>query len=134
MTRRQSTEDVAGDNQRGTDEEENVVLNKKLEVVKCEEDDDFIAELEKTMSSELASRTNTLGNPSGVGSLALPMNRTEERPHKNEAGQGNTMQFSVLLKKGTKQQFKTMDIPLDSEFASNLFDKQKVAREERERK
>ena len=46
--------------------------------------------------------------------------------------EGNVMQFSVLLKKGSKQQFKAMDIPLESEFASNLFDKQKAAIKERE--
>ena len=46
--------------------------------------------------------------------------------------EGNVMQFSVLLKKGSKQQFKPMDIPLESEFASNLFDKQKAAVKERE--
>ena len=33
---------------------------------------------------------------------------------------GDKMKFSVLLKKGSKQQFKQMDVPLDSTFASNL--------------
>ena len=37
-----------------------------------------------------------------------------------------------MIKKGSKQQFKKMDIPVESDFASNLFDKQKAAVRERE--
>ena len=37
-----------------------------------------------------------------------------------------------MMKKGSKQQFKKMDIPVESEFASNLFDKQKAVVRERE--
>ena len=45
-----------------------------LQVVKCEEDDNFLVELEKTMTTELAGRKmdNTRVNSSD---LALPMNR-----------------------------------------------------------
>ena len=49
-------------------------MNKKLEVVKCEEDDEFLAELEKTMSSELTGRLNT-SHRVNSSDLALPMNR-----------------------------------------------------------
>jgi len=112
-----------------TPEEEDceVKVSKKLEVVKCEEDDLFLVELEKTMTTELAGRKmdNTRVNSSD---LALPMNRGF-KGHKIE---GNVMQFSVLLKKGSKQQFKPMDIPMESEFASNLFDKQRAVMKERE--
>ena len=46
----------------------------RLQIVKCEEDDEFLAELEKTMTTELAGRKmdNTRVNSSD---LALPMNR-----------------------------------------------------------
>lgn len=119
--------ETEGDKTPEEDLDEEVKVNKKLEVVKCEEDDEFLAELEKTMSSELTGRLNT-SHRVNSSDLALPMNRG----FKGHKVDGNKMQFSVLLKKGSKQQFKKMDIPLESEFASNLFDKQKAALRERE--
>jgi len=97
--------------------------------VKCEEDDEFVAELERTMTSELTGRKmDSTVNKVNSSDLALPMNRGF-KGHKID---GNSVQFSVMMKKGSKQQFKKMDIPVESEFASNLFDKQKAVVRERE--
>ena len=47
-----------------------------LQTVKCEEDDEFIAELERTMTSELTGRKmDSTVNKVNSSDLALPMNR-----------------------------------------------------------
>jgi len=95
--------------------------------VTCAEDDDFISELEKTMMGELTGRNNAFMKVNS-SELALPMNRG----FKEHEIVGTNMKFSVMLKKGSKQQFKQMDIPLDSQFASNLFEKQQAVIKEKE--
>ena len=49
----------------------------------------------------------------------------------NEAS--NTMQFSLLLRKGAKQTFKTFDVSLDSDLSTNLQKQEREDRLEKER-
>ena len=45
----------------------------------------------------------------------------------------NTMQFSLLVRKGTKQTFKSFDVPLDSDLSTNLQRQEREDRLEKER-
>eukprot|EP00116_Pleurobrachia_bachei_P006654 sb/3466916/ len=65
------TEDAGDDGNSPTEDEE--VKVKKLEVHKCEEDEEFLKELEKTMTAELSDRKTNMRV--GSSDLALPMNR-----------------------------------------------------------
>ena len=54
-------------------------------------------------------------------------------PLLEENENSNTMQFSLLLRKGAKQTFKNFDVPLDSDLSTNLQRQEREDRLEKER-
>lgn len=126
-----------------TDEENNEVTIKGggLKHVACAEDEDFIQALDKMMLENLQQRS---GESVKVHQLdvAIPLqlkSQLKKGPapacsaDADIADTSDTMQFVMLTRKGNKQQFKILNVPLSSHLAANHFNQQQAEQEERMR-
>ncbi|XP_077356522.1 regulator of nonsense transcripts 2 [Festucalex cinctus] len=124
-----------------TDEENNEVTIRGggLKHVACAEDEDFIQALDKMMLENLQQRS---GETVKVHQLdvAIPLQLKSQlrkggssQPCIGEADVVDTMQFVMLTRKGNKQQFKILNVPLSSHLAANHFNQQQAEQEERMR-
>ncbi|XP_041934443.1 regulator of nonsense transcripts 2 isoform X4 [Alosa sapidissima] len=124
-----------------TDEENNEVTIRGggLKHVACAEDEDFIQALDKMMLENLQQRS---GESVKVHQLdvAIPLqlkSQLKKGPAPaggdGEAEINETMQFVMLTRKGNKQQFKILNVPLSSHLAANHFNQQQAEQEERMR-
>ncbi|XP_052440903.1 regulator of nonsense transcripts 2 isoform X1 [Carassius gibelio] len=123
-----------------TDEENNEVTIRGggLRHVSCAEDEDFIQALDKMMLENLQQRT---GEAVKVHQLdvAIPLQLKSQLKRSSapsctaDTDVSNTMQFVMLTRRGNKQQFKILNVPLSSHLAANHFSQQQVEQEERMR-
>ncbi|XP_030635202.1 regulator of nonsense transcripts 2 [Chanos chanos] len=125
-----------------TDEENNEVTIRGggLKHVACAEDEDFIQALDKMMLENLQQRS---GESVKVHQLdvAIPLHlksQLKKGPTPSCVGDADpeisdTMPFVMLTRKGNKQQFKILNVPLSSHLAANHFNQQQAEQEERMR-
>ncbi|CAO3634305.1 unnamed protein product [Cunninghamella blakesleeana] len=116
----------------GNDEDDVVVL-KRQEQKRKEEDEEFEKEFSKMISESIESRKYE--KKSTMLDVPIPMNLrgTQDRrtaAEKNEQSSTGSMAFTLLTKKGNKQQTKTMHVPSDSALAVTTRSKQEAEREE----
>ncbi|CAO3628795.1 unnamed protein product [Cunninghamella echinulata] len=116
----------------GNDEDDVVVL-KRQEQKQKEEDDEFEKEFSRMISDSIESRKYE--KKSTVLDVPIPMNLrgSQDRrvvAEKNEQPDTGSMAFTLLTKKGNKQQTKTMHVPSDSALAVTTRSKQEAEREE----
>ncbi|CAG8501990.1 5188_t:CDS:10 [Ambispora leptoticha] len=108
------------------EEEEVIVHTNRQDKVSTSEDEDFEREFSKMMTESLESRKYE--RKPAMLDVAIPMHlKGTERS--SEFVDGN-VSFTLLTKKGNKQQMKTMEVPADSALAVNTRSKQEAEREE----
>uniref|UniRef100_A0A671TBT7 Regulator of nonsense transcripts 2 n=1 Tax=Sinocyclocheilus anshuiensis TaxID=1608454 RepID=A0A671TBT7_9TELE len=109
------------------DEENNEVTLRGggLKHVACAEDEDFIQALDKMMLENLQVHKHSLNRLLYMLLRAKLTLLTFLR--------SATMQFVMLTRKGNKQQFKILNVPLSSHLAANHFNQQQAEQEERMR-
>ncbi|RQM07904.1 hypothetical protein DH86_00000785 [Scytalidium sp. 3C] len=141
----ESDVDAAGDTERSahdTDsEEESIVVTREEEQIDPEAEAEFEREYAKMMAESLESRKFERKTTFDV---PLPLRRKEghttssnefggdESVNDDAAGNG-TMAFSLLTKRGNRQQTKTVSLPSDSSFAIAMKTQQAAEREEQQR-
>ncbi|ELW64977.1 Regulator of nonsense transcripts 2 [Tupaia chinensis] len=124
-----------------TDEENTEVMIKGggLKHVPCVEDEDFIQALDKMMLENLQQRS---GESVKVHQLdvAIPLHLKSQLRKGPPLGGGegetesaDTMPFVMLTRKGNKQQFKILNVPMSSQLAANHWSQQQAEQEERMR-
>uniref|UniRef100_G3W1Q5 UPF2 regulator of nonsense mediated mRNA decay n=1 Tax=Sarcophilus harrisii TaxID=9305 RepID=G3W1Q5_SARHA len=124
-----------------TDEENTEVMIKGggLKHVPCAEDEDFIQALDKMMLENLQQRS---GESVKVHQLdvAIPLHLKSQLRKgpplgggEGETEAGDTMPFVMLTRKGNKQQFKILNVPMSSQLAANHWNQQQAEQEERMR-
>ncbi|KAI7854822.1 armadillo-type protein [Circinella umbellata] len=121
----------------GEDEEEDVVVLKtKQDQVSKEEDDEFEREFSRMMNESMESRK--FEKKSAVLDVPIPMNLRGAQDRRTATAQekGNNQQdkmsFTLLTKKGNRQQTRTMEVPSDSILAVSTRTKQEAEREEQQ--
>ncbi|KAL9103986.1 MAG: hypothetical protein Q9163_001006 [Psora crenata] len=129
-----------GDTLHESDFEEEIVVTRQEEEHDPEAEAEFDRELQKMMSESLDSRKF---DRKPVFDIPLPMRRAQ-RPQaagsdgsENEEGDPplvpSTMAFSLMTKKGSKQQTRTIEMPSNSHFAIAMKNQQEAEREEQQR-
>ncbi|KAF7727252.1 hypothetical protein EC973_007865 [Apophysomyces ossiformis] len=128
----EETVNSVGDNDA---EEDVVVLKKREEQVSREEEDEFEREFSKMMSESIESRKYE--KKAAVLDVPIPMNLrgTQDRrtaaQEKDKVDTGK-MAFTLLTKRGNRQQTKIMEVPADSILAVSTRSKQEAEREEQQ--
>ncbi|TPX58145.1 hypothetical protein SpCBS45565_g08073 [Spizellomyces sp. 'palustris'] len=122
-------EDEDDDEEEGEMYEDTVVVHVQHELDE-EADDDFEQQFSRMMQESMDTRRNdrksTFDAPVPV--RMKPSNATESQ---EEAGNGQVA-FTLLTKKGNKQQVKTMALPADSSFVISTRSKQEAEQEEKQ--
>ncbi|KAI1338529.1 MIF4G domain-containing protein [Xylariaceae sp. FL0016] len=117
-------------------EEEAIVVTRKAEEIDPEAEAEFEREYAKLMSESLESRKFERKPMFDVPLPVRSKNRdasTTEAEDKGTEGAPSTMAFSLLTKKGHKQQTRTVALPSDSSFALAMKNQQQAEREEQQR-
>ncbi|KYK59701.1 nonsense-mediated mRNA decay factor [Drechmeria coniospora] len=116
--------------------EEAIIVTRQDEAADPEDEADFEREYAKMMAESLESRKF---ERKPLFDVALPVrSKNRELPASGTAGEenppaGNTMAFSLLTKKGNRQQTRTVELPSDSTFAIALKTQQQAEKEEQQR-
>ncbi|KAL3469959.1 armadillo-type protein [Aspergillus californicus] len=115
-------------------EEEQIFVTRQEEERDPEAEADFEREFEKMMSESVESRRF---ERKAVFDIPLPMKRSARETAADNMPSpqptNNTMAFSLMTKKGSKQQTRTIDLPSDSTFAIAMRSQQQADREEQQR-
>ncbi|ORY58068.1 armadillo-type protein [Pseudomassariella vexata] len=121
-------------------EEEAIVVTRKAEKVEPADEADFEREYAKMMAESLDSRKFERKPLFDVPLPVRPKNRepsTTAHAHDTDDADGdaapNMMAFSLLTKKGNRQQTRTVALPSDSTFAVAMKNQQQAEREEQQR-
>ncbi|XP_037077123.1 regulator of nonsense transcripts 2-like [Pollicipes pollicipes] len=109
--------------------------------IACAEDDDFLSAFDKMISDSIMERSRESVKPqfelSAPISTSGPVRKTygQLRQEQDDAERPprNTITFLLLLRRGNKQQHKSLDVPEDCDLAVSLRSHEEAEREERER-
>ena len=109
--------------------------------IACPEDDDFLAALDQMVSESIMERSREAVKPqfelSAPVSTGGPVRKTygELTAERTEAEQParSTVTFLLLMRRGNKQQHRSLDVPEDSELAVSLRCHEEAERQEREK-
>ncbi|KAI0890310.1 ARM repeat-containing protein [Annulohypoxylon maeteangense] len=136
----EDTEDVENQPQSPRDfesEEESIVVTRKAEEVDPEDEADFEREYAKMMAESLESRKfdrkPLFDVPLPVRPKTRDVSSTADADNVNGESAPSTMAFSLLTKKGNRQQTRTVALPSDSTFAVAMKTQQQAEREEQQR-
>lgn len=102
----------------------------------CPEDDDFLSALDKMVSDNIQDRMRDAVKPQQVDiSVPLHVKSTKKTYEQLQEGpsDSSTMDFVLMLRKGNKQQYKNLAVPVSSELAMNLRNREQEQKEEKER-
>ncbi|OLN95686.1 Regulator of nonsense transcripts 2, partial [Colletotrichum chlorophyti] len=118
-------------------EDEAIVVTRQQKQIDPEAEAEFEREYAKMMSESLESRKF---ERKPLFDVPLPVRgKNKEAAPGSESGEagvatpGNTMAFSLLTKKGNRQQTRTVELPSDSTFAVAMKNQQQAEREEQQR-
>ncbi|KAK5998195.1 Regulator of nonsense transcripts 2 [Cladobotryum mycophilum] len=125
----------AADDDSGHESEynEDIVVTRQEEVVDPEDEAEFEREYAKMMAESLESRKFERKQ---LFDVPLPVRaKNREQPASTQEGsrQGSTMAFSLMTKRGNRQQTRTVELPSDSTFAIAMKSQQQAEREEQQR-
>ncbi len=128
----------------GEDEEDDsfTVLSGGPKLIKCAEDDDFMAAFDTMLSDTIQQRSHE-GAKIPQADIAIPMHLKGQKqapkvtdplnePVRTEEDK-SAIQFTVLTKKGNKQQLSTLNVPITTEFAAKFIERGEVERAEKEK-
>lgn len=104
--------------------------------VSCPEDDDFLSALDKMVSDNIQDRMRDSVKPQQVDiSVPLHVRSTKKTYEQLQEGPSDktTVDFVLMLRKGNKQQYKNLAVPVSSELAMNLRNREQEQKEEKER-
>ncbi|KAM0557949.1 hypothetical protein ACHAPJ_005113 [Fusarium lateritium] len=132
----EEAEDVEEDSDdESTFDEEAIVVTRQEEEVDPEDEADFEREYAKMMAESLESRKFERKQ---LFDVPLPVRSKNRETTSTEGGEGepppgHKMAFSLLTKKGNRQQTRTVELPSDSTFAIAMKNQQQAEREEQQR-
>ncbi|KAK4126354.1 ARM repeat-containing protein [Parathielavia appendiculata] len=118
-------------------EEEAIVVTREEEEIDPEDEADFDREYAKMMAESFETRKF---QPKQQFDIPLPVRpKNREAPSGSETAESGpgtpsgTMAFSLLTKRGNRQQTRTVELPSDSNFAVAMITQRQAAKEEQQR-
>ncbi|EQL00432.1 nonsense-mediated mRNA decay factor (Upf2) [Ophiocordyceps sinensis CO18] len=116
--------------------EEAIIVTRQEEAIDLQDEAEFEREYARMMAESLESRKFERKQLFDVPLPVRPKNRdlATSTPHGEEGpAPGNTMAFSLLTKRGNRQQTRTVELPSDSTFAIAMKFQQQAEKEEQQR-
>ncbi|PHH71135.1 hypothetical protein CDD80_5494 [Ophiocordyceps camponoti-rufipedis] len=125
-------EDDDDNSTRNSDGDEDIVVTRQEEMIDPQEEAEFEREYAKMMAESLESRKFERKQLFDVPLPVRPKNRDGPTSIQGDDA-GNTMAFSLLTKRGNRQQTRTVELPSDSTFAVAMKSQQRAEKEEQQR-
>ncbi|KAH6635459.1 armadillo-type protein [Chaetomium sp. MPI-SDFR-AT-0129] len=120
-----------------SDEEEAIVVTREEERIDPEDEADFDREYAKIMAESFETRKfqpkQQFDLPLPVRTKAREATASGETAETGQAIPAGTMAFSLLTKRGNRQQTRTVELPSDSNFAVAMINQRQAAKEEQQR-
>lgn len=123
----------------GSSQQDVTLVNQRPRQAPCPEDEDFMADFDKMLSESILHRSQDSVKPQA--DIVIPMslkNSSQQKKtysnllEKKSEESKNTMNFILMTRKGNKPQFKSLEVPVSSELAQNLKDREEAERAEKE--
>lgn len=136
-----STEDETGnlEEDAGSSPQDVTLVGQRPRRAPCPEDDDFMAAFDKMLSESILHRSQDSVKPQAdiVIPMSLKSGSQQKKTYSNLLEKKcdedkNTMNFILMTRKGNKPQFKSLEVPVSSELAQNLKDREEAERAEKE--
>lgn len=123
----------------GEDETEDqvTVLTGGPKHIKCTEDEDFLSAFDKMMADNLQARSQESLKVPQLD-IAVPMHLRGQVRKQFSYSQNNidtindTIKFVLMTKKGNKQQYTNLNVPISTEFAAKFKERERAERAEKE--
>ncbi|XP_036368923.1 regulator of nonsense transcripts 2 isoform X3 [Octopus sinensis] len=122
----------------GEDETEDqvTVLTGGPKHIKCTEDEDFLSAFDRMMADNLQARSQESLKVPQLD-IAVPMHlRGQVRKQftfpQNNIEHNDTIKFVLMTKKGNKQQYTNLNVPISTEFAAKFKERERAERAEKE--
>lgn len=114
-----STEEEDSDATFCTDKTPDEPIRRKIE---DPEDFEFLESFDKMVSDNIQERTKEAPRPQTEISIPFHLKKYSKKTYEQlqSTNEHNSVNFILMLKKGNKQTFKNLQVPVDSELASNL--------------
>lgn len=114
-----STDDEDSDATACSDKTADEPVRRKIE---DPEDHDFLESLDKMISDNIQERTKEATRPQTEISIPFHLKKYSKKTYEQlqSTNEDDSVNFVLMLKKGNKQTFKSLQVPMDSELASNL--------------
>lgn len=114
-----STDDEDSDTTVCSDKTPDEPVRRKIE---DPEDIDFLESFDKMISDNIQERTKETMRPQTEISIPFHLKKYSKKTYEQlqNTNDDNSVNFILMLKKGNKQTFKSLQVPVDSELASNL--------------
>lgn len=114
-----STDDEDSDTTVCSDKTPDEPVRRKIE---DPEDIDFLESFDKMISDNIQERTKETMRPQTEISIPFHLKKYSKKTYEQlqNTNEDNSVNFILMLKKGNKQTFKNLQVPVDSELASNL--------------
>ncbi|XP_069694080.1 regulator of nonsense transcripts 2-like isoform X2 [Periplaneta americana] len=106
--------------------------------VECPEDEDFLSAFDRMVSDNIQDRMRETVKPQQLD-ISVPLHikssakKTYEQLQETRIEEKSTMNFVLMVRKGHKQQYKSLAVPINSELALNLKNREEAERAEKEK-
>ncbi|KAK3612029.1 hypothetical protein CHS0354_021705 [Potamilus streckersoni] len=103
--------------------------------VKCQEDEDFMTSFDKMIEDTIKARNQESLKVPQLD-IAVPVHLKKNKifdPNEPEEKENDTVLFTLMTKKGSKQQFANLNVPVSAEFASKFKEREQAEKAEKQR-
>ncbi|XP_052213550.1 regulator of nonsense transcripts 2-like isoform X2 [Dreissena polymorpha] len=116
-------------------QDDQVILKNLPKRIECQEDDDFMAAFDKMVEDTSKARNNeSLKVPQFDVPVPVNVKTTKKKFDLNpEPAEENIIKFTLITKRGNKQQFSDLNVPVTAEFATKFKEREEQERVEKER-
>lgn len=108
-----------------------------LQKVECQEDEDFMSAFDKLVADQIQDRMKERITPSQIDiSVPLHIRANTKKTYeqlKQPTEETSTINFVLMMRKGNKQSYKNLNVPVTSELALNLKEQEMAERMEKEK-
>lgn len=117
------------------EEDEQLVVKSNVKRIECQEDDDFMAAFDKMLEDMSKARNNeSIKVPQFDVPVPVNLKGSKKKFELNpEPVQDNTIKFTLITRRGNKQQFSDLNVPVTAEFATKFKEREEAERQEKEK-
>lgn len=131
----ESNEEYLSESQGEDYDNELNVITGAPKVIKCQEDDDFLSAFDKMMADNIQARAQeSLKVPQmDIAVPAQAKGKSKYANYDEPKAEKSSIEFMLMTRKGNKQQFTNINVPISDEFATKFKERTQAEKAEKEK-